>query len=83
MAVMVSPEIANTTATGDVWGVMVQKDNFLVPRQRGFTVQSEYYVEKQARVLVATQRFGFKQIILGTGNGEGNLSGGLAVGKYT
>jgi len=82
MAVMVSPEIENVNTAGKVWGVMVQKDNFLVPRQRGFTVQSEYYVEKQARVLVATQRFGFKQIIAGTGTGEGNLSGGLAVGVY-
>jgi len=54
----------------------------LMPRQRGFNVQSEYYVEKQSRVLVATQRFGFKQIILGTGTGAGNLSGGLTVGTY-
>ena len=83
MAVMVSPELPNTSATGDVWGVMVDKANFLVPRQRGFNVQSEYYVEKQSRVLVATQRFGFKQIIVGTGAGAGNLSGGLAIGKYS
>jgi len=82
MAVMVSPEMSNGTAAGDTWGVMVDKANFLMPRQRGFNVQSEYYVEKQSRVLVATQRFGFKQIILGTGTGAGNLSGGLTVGTY-
>ena len=83
MAVMVSPELDNTSATGDVWGVMVEKGNFLMPRQRGFNVQSEYYVEKQSRVLVATQRFGFKQIIEGRNTGQGNDSGGLAVGKYS
>jgi len=82
MAVMVSPEMDNGTAAGDTWGVMVDKGNFLMPRQRGFNVQSEYYVESQSRVLVATQRFGFKQIILGTGTGAGNLSGGLATGTY-
>jgi HK97 family phage prohead protease/HK97 family phage major capsid protein len=82
MAVIVSPEMPNVTTAGSTWGVMVDKANFLMPRQRGFNVQSEYYVEKQSRVLVATQRFGFKQIIAGSGTGAGNLSGGLAVGTF-
>jgi hypothetical protein len=36
-----------------------------MPRIRGLRVQSDYYVEKQQQVIVATQRFGFSDIIAG------------------
>jgi hypothetical protein len=34
-----------------------------MPRRRGLTLQSDYDVEKQRRVIVATQRWGFSHII--------------------
>lgn len=56
-------------------GVLVHRPSFLVPRQRGFNLQTDYYVEKQQRVIVSTQRFGFKPMW-----GEGI---GVATLKYT
>jgi HK97 family phage prohead protease/HK97 family phage major capsid protein len=59
---MVSPEMpaeGNNAAAM----VLVNPRNFLVPRLRGVTLQSDYDVERQRRVLVATQRLGFSSII--------------------
>ena len=39
--------------------------NFVMPRLRGVTIESDYDVENQRRVLVASQRLGFDHIIGG------------------
>jgi HK97 family phage prohead protease len=62
LPVIVSPELA-AKANGAVGIVLVNTRNYLMPRRRGVTVQSDYDVEKQRRVLVATQRWGFSSII--------------------
>jgi len=59
---IVSPEMA-AKANGAVGLILVNSRNFLLPRRRGLTLQSDYDVEKQRRVLVATQRLGFSHII--------------------
>lgn len=60
--VVVCDEFADPAA-GKHYALAVNKRNFLVPRLRGLTVESDYSVEDQHRVLVTTQRLGFKEII--------------------
>ena len=48
--------------------------NFVMPRLRGVTIESDYDVENQRRVLVASQRLGFYHII-----GGATTYGGYAV----
>ena len=52
---------------GKAWGIAVNTRNFVVPVLRGVTVESDYDVENQRRVLVASQRRGFQQIFTAAG----------------
>jgi len=54
-------------AENAAWGVAVNTRNFVVPVLRGATVEQDYQVEAQRRVLVATQRRGFDQIFEAAG----------------
>ena len=45
--------------------IAVNTRNYLMPRLRGLTVESDYEVANQRRVLVATQRIGFQELIAG------------------
>ena len=63
--VIVSDEFA-TAATSKFYAVAVNPRNFVMPRLRGVTVESDYEVAEQRRVLVASQRIGFSGIIAGT-----------------
>jgi len=65
--IIVCDEFAGGKVAGKHWGVAVNTRNFLVPVLRGVTVESDYEVEKQRRVLVATQRRGFKQLFSAAG----------------
>jgi len=65
MPVVVSPEMP-AKADGAALAVICATSNFVMPRIRGLRVQSDYYVEKQQQVIVATQRFGFSDIIAGS-----------------
>ena len=49
-------------ADGKPWAVAVNPRNFVVPVLRGATVETDYEVSEQRRVLVATQRRGFERI---------------------
>jgi HK97 family phage prohead protease len=51
------------SAAGKYYALAVNTRNFVIPRQRGVTVESDYLVEEQHRVLVTSQRLGFKEII--------------------
>jgi hypothetical protein len=64
-SVLVSDEFANSGAEGTYAALAVNVRNFLVTRQRGITVESQYLVESQYRVLTTTQRLGFREIIGG------------------
>ena len=61
-SVMVCDEFP-AAATGKFHALAVNTRNFVVPRQRGVTVESQYLVEDQHKVLATTQRLGFKEII--------------------
>jgi hypothetical protein len=52
-------------AAGGYHALALNRRNFVVPRLRGVTVESDYLVEDQHRVLVTSQRLGFKEIIEG------------------
>lgn len=60
--VMVCDEFPDAAA-GGYYALAVNTRNFVVPRLRGVTVESDYSVEAQHRVLVTSQRLGFKEII--------------------
>ena len=62
--VLVSDEFA-TAAVSKFYAVAVNTRNFVIPRLRGVTVESDYEVANQRRVLVASQRLGFTDIING------------------
>jgi len=61
-AVMMCDEFPDAAA-GKYYALAVNTRNFVIPRQRGVTVESDYIVEDQHRVLVTSQRLGFKEII--------------------
>lgn len=52
-------------AAGKFAAVAVNPRNFVIPRLRGVTVEADYEVANQRRVLVASQRIGFVDIIDG------------------
>ena len=54
------------TKAADIYGaVAVYTRNYVMPRLRGVTVESDYEVANQRRVLVASQRIGFTDLIDG------------------
>lgn len=60
--VLVCDEFAPAGA-GNYFALALNTRNFVIPRLRGMTVESEYSVENQRTVLVASQRLGFDEII--------------------
>ena len=62
--VIVCDEFA-TPATAKFHAVAVYPRNYVMPRLRGMTVESDYEVAAQRRVLVASQRIGFIDLIDG------------------
>jgi hypothetical protein len=60
-SVMVCDEFP-AAAADNFYACAVNTRNFVIPRQRGITVESDYSVEDQHRVLVTTQRLGFREI---------------------
>jgi len=53
-------------ATGKFFALAVNTKNFVMPRLRGVTIESDYEVANQRRVLVASQRLGFTDLIDGS-----------------
>ena len=62
--VLVCDEFA-AAAVSKFYAIAVNTRNFVIPRLRGVTVESDYEVANQRRVLVASQRLGFTDIING------------------
>jgi len=54
-----------TKAAATFGAVAINPRNFVLPRLRGVTVESDYEVINQRRVLVASQRIGFSELIDG------------------
>ena len=62
--VIVCDEFA-TPAVSKFYGCAVYAKNYVMPRLRGVTIESDYEVANQRRVLVASQRIGFTDMIDG------------------
>ena len=52
---------------GAPWGIALNTRNFVVPVLRGATVEQDYQVAEQQRVIVATQRRGFDRMFAAAG----------------
>jgi len=68
--VVVCDEFVGGKTQGNYWGVAVNARNFVIPQLRGVTVDSDYQVAEQRRVLVATQRRGFKNLFADGAGGQ-------------
>lgn len=66
--VVLSGEFEAKAAT-KIGAVVVNQNNFLVGRYKGLRIESDYSVENQQRLIVASQRVGFQQITSVEGNG--------------
>ena len=62
--IIVCDEFA-TPAVSKMYGLAVWPRNYVMPRLRGVTIESDYEVANQRRVLVASQRIGFADMISG------------------
>jgi hypothetical protein len=74
MKVLVSDEFA-AKAVSAAFAVMVNTSNFVTTRQRGMTLRSDFDIELDRTVFVATQRVNLESLIDdGSGNGKGVVS---------
>lgn len=55
-------EVEDNTTTGPLGALCVNTSNFIIPRLRGVTVEQDYEVAAQRRVIVATQHLGFDEL---------------------
>ena len=62
-----------TPAVSKFAAIAVNPRNFVLPRLRGVTVESDYEVINQRRVLVASQRIGFTDLIDGATSKWGHM----------
>ena len=60
--VVLSDNFAADAEDGVGGAFCVNTSNFVIPRLRGVTVEQEYQVEEQRRVIVATQHLGFDEL---------------------
>jgi HK97 family phage prohead protease len=70
------PTEVEDSATAPVGVLCVNTSNFIIPRLRGVTVEQDYEVAAQRRLIVATQHLGFEQLFAST-------SGKAAAVRYT
>jgi HK97 family phage prohead protease len=61
--VIMSDEFA-APAASTFHALAVNRRNFIVPRLRGMTVESDYEVSDQRRLLLSSQRLGFNELIV-------------------
>ena len=68
--VVVSEEFPADNTAGNACAFAVYARNYVVPRLRGVTVEQDYEVMNQRRVIVATQSLGFEEIVAGSGTDQ-------------
>jgi hypothetical protein len=73
-AVFGSPVVVSEEFAAEGAGVpvafAVYPRNYVLPRLRGVTVEQDYEVMNQRRVIVATQSLGFNEIVAGAGSDQ-------------
>lgn len=55
-------EVEDNTTTGPLSALCVNTSNFVIPRLRGVTVEQDYEIANQRRIIVATQHLGFSEL---------------------
>ena len=68
--VVVSEEFPADNTAGSEAAYAVYARNYVVPRLRGVTVEQDYEVMNQRRVIVASQSLGFEEIVAGAGTDQ-------------
>ena len=68
--VVVSEEFPADNTAGNMAALAVYNRNYVIPRLRGVTVEQDYEVMNQRRVIVATQSLGFEEIVAGAGTDQ-------------
>ena len=68
--VVVSEEFPADNTAGSEAAYAVYARNYVVPRLRGVTVEQDYEVMNQRRVIVASQSLGFEEIVAGAGSDQ-------------
>jgi len=68
--VVVSEEFPADNTAGNMAALAVYNRNYVIPRLRGVTVEQDYEVMNQRRVIVATQSLGFEEIVAGAGSDQ-------------
>ena len=59
------------TANGNIAALAVNTRNYVIPRLRGVTVEQDYEVGNQRRVIVGSQSLGFNELVGGAAGAEG------------
>ena len=72
--VVVSEEFPADNTAGNACAFAVYARNYVVPRLRGVTVEQDYEVMNQRRVIVATQSLGFEEIVAGAGSDQPSVA---------
>ena len=67
--VIVSEELT-TTGTFPLAALIVNRNNYVIPRLRGVNVETDYEVANQRRMIVASQSLGFTELFAGDGAGH-------------
>ena len=70
-AIVVSEELTRTSGAPAAFAVNTR--NYVVPRLRGVTVEQDYEVREQRRVLVASQNLGFTELVAGAGDDQPSI----------
>jgi HK97 family phage prohead protease len=55
-------EVEDSTTTGPLSALCVNTANFVIPRLRGVTVEQDYEIANQRRIIVASQHLGFSEL---------------------
>ena len=66
--IVVSEELTKTAGSPAAFAVNTR--NYVIPRLRGVSVEQDYEVMNQRRVLVATQNLGFEQLVAASGSNK-------------
>ena len=72
--VVVSEEFPADNTAGSEAAYAVYSRNYVMPRLRGVTVEQDYEVMNQRRVIVASQSLGFEEIVAGSGSDQPSVA---------
>jgi hypothetical protein len=72
--VIVSEEFPAGNTVDAIGAYVVNRNNYVIPRLRGITVESDYEVANQRKSIVATQSLGFTELFAALGGDQPTVS---------